>query len=151
MKNKAAANYAFLNPRFLIALAFCSLGLVIALLAFALYPGGRALAQGSDQNQVNNPALTQDNSSVTDAPAVLGTCDTAGPIEVEATVGTLGPTAYPTLQGAFAAITAGTHQGTINVEVCGNTTETATASLDASGTGAASYASVTVRPVGATR
>src|SRR6476620_3527756 len=117
MKKKAATKSAFLNPRFLIALAFCSIGLVIALLAFALYPGGRALAQGSDQNQVNNPALTQDNSSVTDAPAVIGTCDTAGPIEVEATGGVTIPTAYATLKASFDAINAGTHTGSINIEV----------------------------------
>ncbi|HEY0461476.1 MAG TPA: Calx-beta domain-containing protein [Pyrinomonadaceae bacterium] len=81
----------------------------------------------------------------------IGTCDTAGPIEVESSGGTTAPTAYATLKAAFDAVIAGTHTGTINVEVCGNTTETATAALTASGVGAASYTSVTIRPVGAGR
>ena len=45
----------------------------------------------------------------------------------------------------------GTHTGSINIEVCGNTTETASASLNASGAGSASYTDVTVRPVGGAR
>src|SRR2546430_11082339 len=52
-------------------------------------------------------------------PMILGTCDTAGPIEVEATAGTLGPTAYATLKGAFDAINAGNPQSAINIQVCG--------------------------------
>lgn len=83
--------------------------------------------------------------------ATIGVCDTAGPIEVESTGGTTTPTAYPTLKDAFDAINAGSHTGTINVEVCGNTTETASASLNASGSGSASYTNVTVRPVGTGR
>ncbi len=81
----------------------------------------------------------------------IGTCDTAGPVEVESTGGTTTPTAYATLKGAFDAINAGTHSGSINIEICGNTTETATASLDASGAGTTSYTDVTVRPVGGPR
>ena len=42
--------------------------------------------------------------------AALGTCDTAGTIEVEATAGTAGPTAYATLEAAFDAINAGTRR-----------------------------------------
>jgi M6 family metalloprotease-like protein len=71
---------------------------------------------------------------------------TAGPIQVTATAGTLGPTDYPTLKDAFDAINAGTHQGAITVKVLDNTTETATASLNASGSGAANYTSVTMYP-----
>lgn len=82
---------------------------------------------------------------------VIGTCDTAGPIEIESTGGTTTPTAYATLKDAFDAINSGTHTGAINAEVCGNTTETATASLNASGSGSASYTDVTVRPVGGAR
>jgi hypothetical protein len=81
----------------------------------------------------------------------IGTCDTAGPIEVESTGGTTAPTAYGTLKLAFDAIIAGTHTGSINIDVCGNTTETATAALTASGLGATSYTDVTIRPVGAGR
>ena len=53
MKKKAASKSAFFNPRVLIALAFCSIGLLLALLAFALYPGGNALAQGPQQDQAS--------------------------------------------------------------------------------------------------
>ncbi|MEO7917620.1 MAG: hypothetical protein ABIR16_08245, partial [Dokdonella sp.] len=81
-------------------------------------------------------------------PNALGTCDTTGPIEIEATAGDLGPTAYPTLKDAFDAINAGTPQGVINIEVCGNTTETASAVLNASGAGSAVYASIAIKPVG---
>jgi hypothetical protein len=78
-------------------------------------------------------------------------CSTAGPVEIESTGGTTTPTGYATLKDAFDAVNAGTHTGSINVKVCGDTTETATASLDASGTGSASYTDVTVRPVGGAR
>ncbi|HJQ97086.1 MAG TPA: hypothetical protein VJ826_02175, partial [Candidatus Polarisedimenticolaceae bacterium] len=57
--------------------------------------------------------------------AAVGTCDTAGPIEIEATAGTTGPTQYANLTAAVAAINAGTHQGDINIEVCGNSAELA--------------------------
>jgi trimeric autotransporter adhesin len=77
-----------------------------------------------------------------------GVCDTAGNIEVESSGGTTAPTAYATLKAAFDAINAGAHTGAINVEVCGNTTETASAALNASGTGDASYTAVTVSPAG---
>jgi hypothetical protein len=89
---------------------------------------------------------------VTEQPTfTIGTCDTAGPIEIESTGGTTTPTAYATLKEAFDAINAGTHTGSINVEVCGDTAETAMASLDASGVGSTSYTDVTVRPVGGSR
>jgi hypothetical protein len=79
---------------------------------------------------------------------VIGTCDTAGPIEVEATAGTPGPTAYGTLKLAFDAINLGTHQGVINIEVCANTVEgTTPATLNSSGAGAAVYTSISVRPL----
>ena len=81
----------------------------------------------------------------------LGTCDTAGPIEIESSGGTTAPTAYTTLKAGFDAINAGIHTGTVNIEVCGNTTETATAEILASGVGASSYTSVTIRPVGSAR
>lgn len=90
--------------------------------------------------------------AVAGAPAmVIGTCDTAGPIEVEATAGTPGPTLYASLNAAFTAINAGTHQGDINVEVCGNTSESASAILNSGAVAPASYSSVIVRPVGGAR
>ena len=57
-------------------------------------------------------------------------------VSVTATAGTTGPTAYTTLKGAFDAVNAGTHQGVITIAITGNTTETATAALNASGSGA---------------
>ncbi|MGN6519130.1 MAG: beta strand repeat-containing protein, partial [Dokdonella sp.] len=83
----------------------------------------------------------------TTAHAALGVCDAAPPVEVEATAGTTGPTSYPTLKAAFDAINAGTHQGSIAVEICGDTSESASAVLGAS-SGAASYTDISVKPVG---
>ncbi|HLM02615.1 MAG TPA: hypothetical protein VK400_16295, partial [Pyrinomonadaceae bacterium] len=78
-----------------------------------------------------------------------GACDTAGPVEVESSGGTTAPTAYTTLLNAFSAINNGTHTGTITIDVCGDTTETATAVINASGSGSASYTSIAISPVGA--
>jgi hypothetical protein len=69
-------------------------------------------------------------------------------VEIEATAGSPGPTAYATLGAAFAAINAGTHGGDINVEICASTSEGAVAAvLNSSGAGSASYTSVSVRPL----
>lgn len=54
MKKNLASQSAFFNRRFLISFAFCSVGVLLALLAFALYPGANALAQ--QQNQSTSPA-----------------------------------------------------------------------------------------------
>ena len=56
---------------------------------------------------------------------------------------------YATLKDAFDAINGGTHTGAITIGVCGDTTETAPAVLNASGTGSASYTSVLMVPNGA--
>ena len=66
-------------------------------------------------------------------------------VSVTATSGTIGPTPYATLGAAFTAINAGTHTGAITVTISGNTTETASASLNAS-VAPASYTSVTITP-----
>ena len=63
---------------------------------------------------------------------------------VEATTGTL-KAGYNTIKAAYDAINAGTHKGDIVVKVYANTTETATATLNNSGTGSASYTSVTLQ------
>lgn len=78
---------------------------------------------------------------------VPGTCDTAGPIEIESSAGTLAgvPTAYATLGLAFTAINgAALHLGTITIDVCGDTTEAASASLNQ----VAGVTSVTISPAG---
>jgi hypothetical protein len=72
----------------------------------------------------------------------------AGNVTITATAGTVGPTGYTTLQLALAAINAGTHQGTVNVWIMANTTETSSAALNASGSGSANYTSVLILPNG---
>src|SRR6478672_12196531 len=53
MKKQYSSRSAFFTPRFLIIFAFCTIGTVLALIAFAVYPGGNALAK---QNQNSSPA-----------------------------------------------------------------------------------------------
>ena len=61
-----------------------------------------------------------------------------------------GAVSYATLTAAFAAINAGTHTGTVTVSITADTNEgTGTAILNASGTGAASYTSLSITPSGA--
>ncbi|MCS3867407.1 hypothetical protein J3D55_000323 [Chryseobacterium ginsenosidimutans] len=62
-------------------------------------------------------------------------------INVTATAGTATAT-YTTLKDAFDAINAGTHQGSINLSITANTTETATAVLNAGTT----YTSIMIKP-----
>ncbi|MEI7727558.1 MAG: SprB repeat-containing protein, partial [Bacteroidota bacterium] len=73
--------------------------------------------------------------------------NTTGPasVEVTATAGTLGPTLYVNLKSAFDAINAGTHQGGITIKIIGNTTESATAFLNASAA-PSDYAFVNIYP-----
>ena len=59
-----------------------------------------------------------------------------------------GAGSYPTLKNAFDAINAGTHTGAIIITIVGNTNETASAVLNASGTVAASYTSILITPSG---
>jgi hypothetical protein len=75
----------------------------------------------------------------------------AGPVTVTATAATAGPTDYPTVKAAFDAINAGTHQGSVIIWIFGDTTEAASAVLNASGSGAAIYTSILMLPSGATR
>ena len=55
-----------------------------------------------------------------------------------------GAGSYATLKAAFDAINLGTHTGAITVDIVGNTTEAASAVLNASGAGAASYTSIII-------
>lgn len=78
---------------------------------------------------------------------LLAALPAAAQVDVTASAGT--PAAsYTTLKGAFDAINAGTHQGVIGIGISGNTTETATAALNGSGTGAAVYTSISIQPTG---
>ncbi len=67
------------------------------------------------------------------------------PVKVLATQGT-SLAYYTTLKAAFDKINSGTHQGDITIQIQENTVETASAVLNASGTGSANYASVNVFP-----
>lgn len=68
-------------------------------------------------------------------------------VNLTATAGTPAGT-FTTIKDAFDAINAGTHQGTIVISITGNTTETASAVLNASGSGSASYTSISISPSG---
>jgi hypothetical protein len=60
-----------------------------------------------------------------------------------------GAGSYATLSAAFSAINAGTHTGAITIDIVGNTSEPAGgAILNASGSGSASYTSITISPSG---
>lgn len=61
------------------------------------------------------------------------------------TVGNSGAN-YSTLKNAFDAINAGTLTGNVTLRIVSGTTETATATLNASGTGSASYTSLNIYP-----
>lgn len=71
---------------------------------------------------------------------------TSAQVTVTATAGTPGPTPYTTLNDAFLAINAGTHQGDIVVEISANTTETGPCVLNSSDAAPAAYTSVLIRP-----
>ncbi|KAA5537064.1 T9SS type A sorting domain-containing protein [Taibaiella lutea] len=69
-------------------------------------------------------------------------------VSLTASGGTVSGT-YTTLNGAFAAINAGTHTGVIAITVTANTTEPATpVPLLASGTAGSSFSAVTIKPSG---
>jgi hypothetical protein len=68
-------------------------------------------------------------------------------VTVVATAGNPGPVVYTTVDLAFQAINAGTHQGVIGVGISASTTEAGPCVLNSSGAGAASYTSVTIQPV----
>ncbi|MBX7055377.1 MAG: immune inhibitor A, partial [Pyrinomonadaceae bacterium] len=123
---------------------------VIAIIAISAVAYASPWTQALSYLGISTGGSAEDAASVT-ANAVMtpGTCDTAGPIEVEGSILGTTPTAYPTLGAAFSAINAGAHTGAITIDVCGNTDETTvSAVLNASGSGAASYTSITMSPVG---
>ncbi len=69
-------------------------------------------------------------------------------VSVSATAGTATGT-YATVSAAFAAINAGTHQGVINITISANTTEpAAVTALVNSGSGAAVYSAINIKPSG---
>lgn len=64
------------------------------------------------------------------------------------TVGNVGAN-YSTLKAAFDAVNNGTLTGNVTLRIIANTTESASAVLNASGTGAANYSSVNIHPIAA--
>lgn len=73
---------------------------------------------------------------------------TKAQVSVTATAGTTGPTSYVTVNDAFAAINAGTHQGDVIISVTANTSEPVTPIPLLRSTSPSSYTSVLIRPVG---
>lgn len=67
-------------------------------------------------------------------------------ITLTSTTGSSTSASYTTLKGAIDNINNGTHTGSIAILVHANTTETASAVLQESGTGSASYTSLLIRP-----
>lgn len=81
------------------------------------------------------------------APEALLSCDSGNFIDVEASQGTA-LAGYSTLRAAFAAINAGTHRGSINIELCAAIiAEGQPANLNSSGAGAASYNAISIYPL----
>jgi hypothetical protein len=66
-------------------------------------------------------------------------------VSINASIGTT-TGSFSTLKGAFDAINVGTHVGTITITISGNTSELASAVLNASGSGTSSYSSVQIVP-----
>jgi hypothetical protein len=130
-----------LKRRSLILIASVTL-LTLGMIGFASTwqgPLGNMLVQKASAAEKNAAAPAQ--------PLVALVCDGGNNVDVEATGGTA-LAGYATVGAAFAAINAGTHTGTIKVEVCANTTEGATpALLLGSGQGTASYTSIEMYPL----
>src|SRR5437667_12167101 len=73
MKKKSTSKSAFFNPRFFVGLVLCSLGLLLALLAYTAYPGASLLAQrpGQQMTQQWQPRWVVVASSHNDVSAPL--------------------------------------------------------------------------------
>jgi bacillolysin len=94
------------------------------------------------------PTETPVPPTATATPTVTPTATAGGDVvHVESTGGT--PSAdYPTLGAAFDAVNAGTHTGSIEITILGDTVELVPAVLNASGSGSASYTDVSIEPAG---
>ncbi len=97
-----------------------------------------------DMGTLNLKTLIQSGSGNTN----YSYTSASNPVVVNSTGGTASAS-YATLKAAFDAINAGTHTTVISILIEGNTTETTTASLNASGSGSASYSSINLQPIGA--
>ena len=139
----------FPSLRSLLSIVFLTAAAVV-LFASARPVSRTAIA--SNEPPASHPNASTDTSKP-GSPLTPNACEAVpiGNIEVEGTGGSsTQPSGYPTLGAAFTAINSGSHTGSISIDVCGNTTEVATAALNASGSGTALYSSITIRPSGGT-
>lgn len=90
-------------------------------------------------------AVTTDFNGVARVTPTMGAWEFfANPVEIWN--GTTFRQSYPTLKAAFDAVNAGTYTGDMIIKFRGNTTETASAVLNASGVGASSYSRILIYP-----
>ena len=108
-----------------------------------LLPGNYTLEVFSDADGV--PGTTFSNNGGANYKATFNVT-APNPVFLYEGVNTGGGTYYATVKDAFDAINAGTYTGVLHILLFGNTTEAATAVLNASGTGSASYSSLSVNP-----
>lgn len=94
---------------------------------------------------VSIPGLTTDFDGVSRVTPTMGAWEFF-PNPVEVWNGNIFRQAYTTLKGAFDAINAGTWTGNLTIIFRGNTTETATAVLNASGSGSSNYSRILIYP-----
>lgn len=71
-----------------------------------------------------------------------------GPVVVNASSATIGPSYYDNLRLAFLAVNNGTHKGVITMTIYDHLFDDNTAILNASGTGSGSYSSISITPSG---
>ncbi len=109
--------------------------------------GASSKQYGLEAVASRNTLSTTKNWTITDGGSSGSNCIVNTPIIVSATGGVSSAT-YTTLQNAFAAINNGIHQQNITISVNENTTETASAVLNASGTGSTNYSSININATG---
>ncbi len=95
---------------------------------------------------VSGTGITTDYTTATRTYNTMGAYDVYTVFPVEVWKGGVLQASYNTLYDAFAAINAGTHTGDLVVKINDNTTEPATAVLNYSGSGSASYTSINIYP-----
>jgi len=116
-------------------------------------PTGWAITSGAGTNSISlttgaigqngNITVTAESGCGISLPSSLAV--SINQIEVNATIGT-SQACYATVKDAFFSINNGVHKGDIIVKVHGSATETASAVLNASGSGFSSYTSVLLYP-----
>nr|MBA3899891.1 hypothetical protein [Bacteroidota bacterium] len=79
---------------------------------------------------------------------IFGFSSSFAQVVITSTAGTTSPSNYLTLNAAFTAINAGTHQGSIDISVTGNTTEPATPVPLLMSAAPSNYSSILIKPSG---